>query len=247
MSVEDAKEKAEALHQEAMDLDDAGDTDLALKKYLEALQHDLSRATTHYNIGLIYKYRHQWPESFRYNKQAVELDPDDEAANWNLAIAATALRDWQTARSVWHRLGMPVEEGDTPIAQDFGMTPVRLDPDGDGEVVWGRRIDPVRVRILSIPMAGFRHGDIVLHDGAAVGHRDVDGRRYPVFNVLEPFEASAYSTWEAEVHASQPEDIEALEKICDEFEVAFEDWTTSVQTLCRACSEGTPHDHHDTA
>jgi tetratricopeptide (TPR) repeat protein len=162
------REKAEELHQEGMDLDEAGKTDLALKKYLEALQLDFSRANTHYNVGLIYKYQGQWSESFLHNKQAVDLDPGDEAANWNLAIAATALHDWRTARSVWHRLGMPIEESQDPIEADFGITPIRLNSGDDGEVVWGRRIDPVRVRILSIPFpsSNFRHGDVVLHDGA---------------------------------------------------------------------------------
>jgi tetratricopeptide (TPR) repeat protein len=242
-----AKEKAEQLHQEAMALDDAGNTNLALKKYLEALQLDFSRPTTHYNIGLIYKYRKQWPESFRYNKRAAELEPNDEAANWNLAIAATALRDWKTARAVWHHLGMPITESSDPIEADFGITPVRLNPEDDGEVVWGRRVDPVRVRILNIPFSksGFRHGDIVLHDGAPVGYREYEGREYSVFNVLELFEPSAYCTYEAELSVAQPEDIEALCAICDELAVACEDWTTSVRTICRQCSEGHPHQHHD--
>jgi len=230
-----------------MALDDAGETDLALGKYFEALELDPSRSTTHYNVGLIYKYRNEWAESFRYNEQAVKLDSSDEAANWNLAIAATALRDWNSARRVWHRLGMPIEEGDTPIEQDFGVTPVRLNPDGDGEVVWGRRIDPVRVRILSIPFpdSGFHHGDVVLHDGAPVGYRESQGRRYSVFNALELFERSTFLTFESELHMANPEDMDALEAICNELDIACEDWTTSVRTICRQCSEGEPHEHHD--
>lgn len=247
MSHYSAKERAEELHQEAMALDDAGETDLALKKYFDALHLDLSRPTTHYNIGLIYKYRKQWPESFRYNKRAVDLEPNDEAANWNLAIAATALRDWTVARSVWRHLGMPIEEGLGPIEVDFGMTPVRLNPEDDGEVVWGRRVDPVRVRILSIPFpsSGFRYGDVVLHDGAPVGYREYEGREYSVFNTLELFASSAYSTYEVELTVKQQEDIEALHHICDELSVACEDWTSSVRTICRQCSEGHPHEHHD--
>lgn len=243
----DAKERAEALHQEAMMLDDAGDTDLALKKYLEALELDFSRSSTYYNVGLIYKYRNQWLDSFRYNKRATELAPDDEAANWNLAIAATALRDWKTARSVWHRLGMPVEEGDEPIEANFGMTPVRLNPDEDGEVVWGRRIDPVRVEILNIPYpsSGFGYGDIVLHDGAAVGYRLYEGKERPVFNVLELFSSSRHSTYEVEVQVTGPADIDAFQAICNEMAVEMEDWTTSVRTLCKQCSEGHPHEQHD--
>ncbi len=241
------KKKAEELHQQAMALSDAGEDDLALKKYFEALELDFSRATTHYNIGLIYKYRRQWPESLRYNKRAVDLDAADGAANWNLAIAATALRDWKTARQVWHRLGMPIEEGDSPIAANFGITPVRLNPDDNAEVVWSRRIDPVRARITSIPYprSGFRYGDVVLHDGAAVGYREYEGREYSVFNVFELFEPSAYATYEAELSGVNPEDIQALQSICDELGVECEDWTTSVRNICKQCSEGRPHEHHD--
>ena len=242
-----AKEKAEQLHQEAMAHGDAGEHDRALDKYFEALQLDPSRATTHYNVGLIYKYRLQWRESFRYNKTATDLAPTDEAANWNLAIAATALRDWRTARAVWHRLGMPVEEGDTPILSDFGLTPVRLDPEGEAEVVWAQRIDPVRAKIASLPYltSGFSYGDVVLHDGAAVGYRWHAGTQRPVFNVLELFEASPYRTYEADLEVGEPADIEALQALCDQRAIVFEDWTTSVQMLCKACSEGRPHEKHD--
>jgi Flp pilus assembly protein TadD len=57
------KERAEELHQEGMALDDDGDTDGALAKYHQALALNPERSTTHYNIGLIYKYRRQWRES----------------------------------------------------------------------------------------------------------------------------------------------------------------------------------------
>jgi len=82
-----------------MALNDEGDINAALKKYREALVLDYSRPTTHYNIGLIHKYRSEWEESFRYNRRAVELDPDDEAANWNLAIAVKWVRvEWRLHR-----------------------------------------------------------------------------------------------------------------------------------------------------
>lgn len=242
-----AHSRAEELHQEAMALDRAGDRDLALEKYLTALTLDDSRSTTHYNVGLIYKYRGQWSQSFAHNERAVQLAPADEAANWNLAIAATALRDWRTARRVWHGLGLPIDPGTDPIEDNFGLTPVRLDPGGDGEVVWGRRVDPVRVRILSIPYpgSGFRYRDVVLHDGAAVGYRLYEGRERPVFNVLELFESSYHATYEAELRVPGPGDIARLHELCDELGIEMEDWTTSVKSLCRQCSEGKPHEQHD--
>ncbi|MEP9318774.1 tetratricopeptide repeat protein [Pseudomonas sp. LABIM340] len=242
-----SREKADALHQQAMTLDDQGDSDAALALYLQAIELAPEKSETHYNIGLIYKYRGDWPASQRYNQQAVDLTPDDEAANWNLAIAATALRDWSCARAVWNRLGISIELGDRPIEADFGMTPVRLNADESAEVVWAQRIDPVRASLLNIPYpdSGFRHGDIVLHDGAAVGYRENQGREYPVFNVLELFTASPHSTYEINLRLGSPEDLDELQQRLDELDIANESWSKNVRVLCRQCSEGHPHEQHD--
>jgi hypothetical protein len=241
---------AEDLIDEASALLDAGDDDGALKKYFAALEIDLTDSRVHYNIGLIYKYRNAWKESFKYNKRAVELAPDDEAANWNFAIAATALRDWKTARAVWQGLGMPIAPGDTPIDENFGGTPVRLNPDGDAEVVWARRICPVRTRIESIPFtgSGVAYGDIVLNDGAPVGRRrDANGKEKPVFNMLELFEMGPYSTYVVEAIVQDEAGVSRLEELCDSRELPIEDWASSVTPMCKACSEGRPHEQHDHA
>lgn len=213
--------------------------------YERALALDSNRAATHYNIGLVYKYRGAWAESLYHNRRASDLRPDDEAANWNMGIAATALRDWAAAREAWRRVGIQITGGEGPIDEDFGMTPVRLNPDDNGEVVWGKRIDPVRVVLGNIPYpsSGFRAGDVVLHDGAPVGERQHNGRAYSVFNVLELFEASANSTYEAEVRPRDAADLDALIAALDTAQIDHEIWTTNVRILCRQCSEGTPHDH----
>ncbi|MDP9198348.1 MAG: tetratricopeptide repeat protein [Pseudomonadota bacterium] len=239
---------AEDLIEEANSLSDEGDIDGALKKYFAALEMDITDSRVHYNIGLIYKYRGAWKDSFKYNKRASELAPDDEAAHWNLAIAATALRDWKTARSVWKGLGMPIEPGDSPIEENFGGTPVRLNPDGDAEVVWARRICPVRTRIESIPFSrsGIAFGDVVLNDGAPVGHRlDQNGKERPVFNMIELFEPGPYSTYVVEAIADDEAAVTRLEELCEARELPVEDWATSVTNLCKSCSEGRPHEQHD--
>ena len=225
----------------------AEDNDVALAKYFAALELEFNNPTAHYNIGLIYKYRGEWRDSFKYNKRAVDLR-GDESELWNLGIAATALRDWRTARDAWKRCGMKLEGEEGPIADNLGMTPVRLDPDGDGEVVWARRLCPVRARVLSLPLpeSGVAYGDIVLHDGAPVGTRlDIDGKEKSVFNMLEMFEPSDYSTYTIDAVADSPEAVEALEKICDARRLAFEDWHANVNVICRACSEGRAHEKHD--
>ncbi|HEY0585018.1 MAG TPA: tetratricopeptide repeat protein [Pseudoduganella sp.] len=240
-------ERAEELNEQGIAHSDAGNDDLALQAYEEALRLNPNAAKTLYNIGLIYKYRNDWVTSFDYNQRAYALRPEDEASRWNLAIAATALRDWTTARKAWADNGIELEGVEGPIEMDFGPTPVRLNPNGNGEVVWGTRIDPVRAVLRNIPYpeSGFRCGDIVLHDGAGVGKRESRGREYSVFNVLELFEASKLSTFCMEVHEATEQQMAKLEAAFDAAGMPFEDWTSNVRTLCKACSEGIPHEHGD--
>ena len=241
------KRKADSFHAQGEKLWEEGRTSEAIEKYLEAIACDPEKAESWYNIGLIYKYRGEWEKSFEFNQKANQLDPDDQAARWNLAIAATALRNWEVARRKWEENGIQLEGTDGPIEMDFGLIPVRLNPDDDGEVVWATRIDPARARIESIPFreSGFQHRDVVLHDGAAVGYRQVKGHEVPVFNVLELFERSVFETHVALVWIEDPSELESLERIFAESQSCLEDWTTNVRTLCRQCSEGRPHDHHD--
>ena len=249
---QDSQQRAEQLHQAGMELSNAGNEDAAIEQYLTALAVDPRRPNTLYNLGLIFKYRRKWRTSFEYNRRARALRPDHEATLWNLAIAATALQDWRTARDVWHTLKILPEPGAGPINENFGDTPVRLNAndgtDAPTEVVWARRLCLVRARILNIPTGatGFRHGDVVLHDGAADGYRlNADGQEVPVFNVLELFEPSRFSTFEVSVEVAGPEDIEASNQACDPPGIVFEHWTASIRNLCKACSEGRPHEGHD--
>lgn len=241
------KRKATKFHEQGQALSDDGKDQEAIDAYLKAMELDPGKSEAFYNIGLIYKYRGEWNKSLEYNARACELDPDDEAARWNLAIAATALRKWDIARDAWKDNGIRLEGESGPINMDFGMTPVRLNPDGSGEVVWATRIDPVRARIDSIPYreSGFSHGDVVLHDGAPVGHRKVGEREYPVFNVLEMFEPSGYSTLSVSVSIDRDEDLDRLEELFSDTPHEFEDWTTNIRNICRQCSEGITHDNHD--
>jgi hypothetical protein len=240
------KWRAGRLHTKAQHL---GDDQKAIKLYLKALELDQGRSTTLYNIGLIYKYQLKWKESLEFNARAYLMNPEDEATRWNYAIAATALRDWNTARRLWSENGIMLDGNQGPIEMDFGATPLRLNPDRDGEVVWGRRIDPARARIENVPLpdSGFRHGDVVLNDGAAVGYRILNGSSRPVFNVLQLFEASSYSTYVAVVEVPGNEQLQVAFKKADSLDIPVEDWTENIRMLCKQCSEGTPHKEHDSA
>ena len=245
-------ERADQLFKEANAKSDAGDEHAALTLYLESLALNRQQPSALYNVGLIYKYRRDWKDSLRYNRLAAELRPDDIATIWNIGIAATALREWSIAREAWQRAGIKVEDGDGPIVGDFGYNPVRLngfeEDEGQSEVVWATRLSPVTARIENIPTpeARFQFGDVVLNDGAPVGTRFyAPGDERSVFNVLELFEASDYTTFDIQLIVPDSAAIDDLAIACKSAGIEMEDWAESVQSLCKACSEGRAHEQHD--
>jgi hypothetical protein len=196
-----------------------------------------------YNLALLHKFRHDWEQARIAGLRAVALlDRDQDAPDWwNLGIAATALHDWPLARRAWQEYGLPVPQGDGTIEADYGSAPVRLSPQGESEVVWGRRLDPCRVEVLSIPLpsSGRRWGEVVLHDGVPNGERvTAEGDVYPVFDEIELWAPSPVPTFVVVLQAATEKDRDALERTVAAAGYAAEDWSSSVRLLCRACSEG---------
>ena len=238
---------AERLNAEGQRLLDEGDLVAAESSFRAAMAEDPEWSAPVYNLALLHKYNLQWAQSLEHNRAASILAPDDQATWWNLGIAATALGDWSEARRAWAACGMSPPDGDGPPDFDWGMTPVRLDPDGDAEVVWARRIDPARAQIASVPLptARFHWNDIVLIDGAVEGERVVQGRTYPVFRVLQKLVPSDYRTFVIELATSSADSVVALEECASEAGGAAEDWGTKTRILCHECSTGVAHYHSD--
>jgi hypothetical protein len=194
-----------------------------------------------YNLGLVYKQQRLWRQSLECNQNALDRDPSDEAAWWNLGIAATALGDWPLARRAWTGFGLDLPPGEGEIVMTLGPTPIRLDPSGAGEVVWCARIDPARaiIRNVPLPKTGHRYGDILLHDGAPSGERQIHGQTVPVFDAIELLRASDYHTFEVELRAPNTEALDELLRWASDAEIGLEDWGT-IRCLCAACSRGSP-------
>jgi acylphosphatase len=241
--------KAEAgrLLDEGMRLHDTGEDERALAAYAQAARMRRDWAVPWYNAGLIHKYRGAWQASLDANLRAHRLDPREPAALWNLGIAATAVGQWEQARQAWRAYGIPVGDGSGPIDYFIGLTPIRVSVDDAPEVVWADRIDPARAVIRSVPLpaTGRRWGDLVLHDGAPVGYRMLGGNERAVFNELALLQASSHSTFEVFVSGVSEQEIERFIQSCEAQGVAVENWSTSLRTLCKACSEGRPHEQHD--
>jgi hypothetical protein len=227
---------------------EAGDAAGAIRLFKKAIQHAPKWSVPWYNLGLTYKYAGNWVESYSCNAMAVQLNPKDEAAIWNMGIAATALQNWAEARRAWKLYGIEVPMGDGPIEMDLGSVPIRLNPDGDGEVVWAHRVDPARAVLASIPLpeSNHRYGDLVLNDGAPVGYRIHDGQEVPVFNELKLLTSSGFGTYEVTLQARNIDDLVSFEHVCERYHCPTEDWST-IRMICRQCSEGRPHEHPEPA
>jgi hypothetical protein len=222
-------------------LDQTGDLDRAATAFERAIRHAEDWSVPWYNLGLVRKLQRRWPESLDCNLRATALDPTDQAAWWNAGIAATALGEWPTARLAWESFGITLSPGEGEIVMRLGLTPIRLNPSANGEVVWCQRIDPARavVRNVPLPNSGYRYGDLLLHDGAPNGSRMLRGEEVPVFDAIQLLKASPYRTYAVRVRAGSADAVQALAEQAESNDCGIEDWDT-IRRLCASCSVGNP-------
>jgi hypothetical protein len=220
-------------------IDKRGDLRKAEIAFYKAIEAAPNWSVPWYNLGLLYKREKNWSESLRCNRKASQLDPTDEAAWWNLGIAATALGNWPEARRAWTAFGVELPPGEGEIVMRLGLTPIRLNPENNGEVVWCSRIDPARaiIRNVPLPSSGHRYGDLLLHDGAPNGYRQLHGRDVPVFDELHLLAASDYATFEVTIQVATQEALHTLIELIIQHDLAAEDWGT-IRQLCHECSTG---------
>ena len=234
----------DALHAHAHAAFDEGDLVEARTRFDALLAAAPDSADHHYMQGLICKYLRDWPTSLRHNLQSLALRAEaDEAAQWNAAIAATAIGDWAEARRQWKQCGIEIPDGDGAIDGKYGVASIRLNAWGSGETLFGRRIDPVRARLINVPLpdSGYRYGDILLHDGAATGQRRFHQSMVPVMNALQRLETSEFQTFAVFVTCPRSEDLDALVEARVPGIAFIEDWTDNLSHLCLRCSYGAPH------
>jgi tetratricopeptide (TPR) repeat protein len=243
-----ANEEAIRANEAGVELANARQYAEALPFYEKAVRLAPDWYALHLNIGIATKHTGDWARSLAGSLRALELDPAraGTGALWNAGVAATALGDWARARWAWTKLGIPIPEGDGPIDIGIGTTPIRVSCDEHPEVVWCYRLDPARARIESIPTpeSGRRYHDLLLHDGEPRGKRRYGDETLSVFDELAVLEVSPFQTWSVDVVATAEADVKDLfQLVAQGCEAALEDWTASLQILCKQCSEGVPHEH----
>ncbi|MBK7873090.1 MAG: hypothetical protein IPJ74_21675 [Saprospiraceae bacterium] len=91
----------------------------------------------------------------------------------------------------------------------------------------GKAIDPVRAVIESIPSPGSerRFRDVVLIDGVVAGYHVAKQKKYPVYEELGVFKRSSYRTFSCQIYIQQADDLLSLEKLCQETDLGFENWS----------------------
>ena len=144
---------------------------------------------------------------------------------------------------------------------ELGSAAVRLSPEGEAEVVWGRRLDPARIEVLSHPAAVLRaalgRGRAARRGAARRADHGRPGTRTPSSTRSSCGRPSPVPTWVVLLEAATEADRDALEQLAADAGFAAEDWSSSVRLLCRMCSESRmpsdegdgehldPHDHSE--
>jgi hypothetical protein len=241
-------EEAVQLNDLGRELADRREYDEAARYYQRAIDLCDAYEPAWFNLGLLYKLRGQWAESARCNERAAALEGGPAAPVWwNLGIAATALRDWPTARRAWTAFGLDIPAGEGEVRLELGSVPIRVGGPDAPEVVWCTRIDPARGVIENVPFpaTGRRWRDVVLHDGSPNGQRTVRDVVVPVFDELGRWAPSEIPTSLVTVRVAAEADAVELTRIFEEAGWAAEDWTRDVRLLCARCSEGQPFDRDE--
>lgn len=213
------------LFEEAERYSKLGDVYNAVKLFKRVIKLAPDWPSPYLALARIYHQRREWKPSFYYFKKTVAFLPDLREAWWCIGIAATALKKWRVARSVWSKFGL----------SDLSKTPegLRLAYDGTFEILWMSPIDPARGHVLSIPhpASGFRFRDEVLYERKPIGHHIVNRKRIPVYAEMGCFKRSHYQTYSCLVHNTSGEQIQQLEKLCYDARLGFEIWSNAARSM----------------
>lgn len=217
-------ESYKRLIEEGIQLQESGDEDAALVRFLEASRLERPYSAAFVNAGLIHKRRRDWTkmrECFLLAQDRSEglVEWKRMSILWNLGLAATALKDWTTARWAWNMIGLPVDVSDEEPRLPFGPALVET-PDCKRMCI--RPIDPCRGEVVEVAEteSELEFGDVVLHDVSPFDHAECDGEKLPVFELLDIDHPEGRKTFCVELIVSSDEDCLRLENMLTEIGAA---------------------------
>ena len=217
----------EQLYLEACRYDEAGDIYHAVKLWRLILKKDDQFAPAHRKLGQFYKSRGEWKPAYHFHKKLVALYPKEEAAWWNLGIAACALEKPRIMRSVIQKF-----KG-TKLPEKGQLQVVQVNHQAFFELLWVMVETPFSGYILSIPhpLSGLSYKDLVLFDRDITGYQIQRKKRIPVRPFLGQKKRSVYQAFSCLLHNPVKEDLDLLEGICVKEGLGFEIWSNSSMSM----------------
>ncbi len=148
-----------------------------------------------------------------------------------MALAATALERWKTARHAWNQLGFNFKVCEEELRIDLGLIPVLLNPTNQPEIVEAKRIDPARAVIANIPQpsSGKRYMDTILLDIKPKKNFVLRGKKMGVYNELEILTSSLWHTYVVVLESSSLADVDVLDGLCQEAHLGFDNWSNATR------------------
>ena len=239
----------------------------AQRAFERAVDIDPDNAGWWFDLGLLHKWRGRFKRGYDCNLKALarldEADPRWRAAQWNLAICATAIGDGDVAGGVWKRLGMPAaltEASGMPLVEGLPPMQVRVLSRGTGrglgsavpdaatvfEVVWVAPLSPCHgvVQSPTFRDAPIDYGDVVLWDGAPVHVTETSDGPVPCFALLEILRRGDERRFSFVALQTDAGDVAGLEETLPEGTRVFVH-RERVERGCPTCASGAggPHVH----
>ena len=230
--------------------------------FTRALALDPDQGQWWFDLGLLHKWRARYDDALECTRKAQALLGPERAVCWNIAIAATALGQGQTAVDAWRAVGLPaVLDPNTGMPWIKDMPPLRVRTiarrDATGapsalpntavgfELLWVAPMSPCHgvVQSPSFADALVDYGDVLLWDGAPVAqHHDAQGSA-PVFAVLEVLVRGDERRWPFIAVGDTPNPLDRLAEHLPSGARVFVR-NERAHTQCTACDQGQPLDTH---
>ncbi|MEO1260448.1 MAG: hypothetical protein AAFZ15_16750 [Bacteroidota bacterium] len=224
-------DEIEELYRQAVAYGQRGDVYHAVKlcKLIARKSPDWSAPYAY--LSNVYRNRNEWKPALHYSEKAIEYNPFNEVTWENLALAATAMESWKTARHAWNQLGFRFKNNDEEISLDLGLVPVRLNPTTQPEIVEATRIGPARAIIESIPQpsSGRRYKDLVLLNNKPNKDFVLHGKKLGVFDELEILKSSLWRTYAVILQTGSQEAADTLANLCGEAGLGFDNWSNATR------------------
>ena len=93
----------------------------AERHFRETIDAGHESSASWFDLALAQKLQHHWADAEASNLRAIDLDPKNKEAIWNLGVVATALRHWNQSRWCWRQLGFEPTNDSGPPTGDYGI------------------------------------------------------------------------------------------------------------------------------